>query len=241
MEYQFNLTGGSSPVIKRYQVGVTNNTPGIPYTVPTSNLPGVVIGTTTTANKAVGVSVEAPGTYNTAQQTGAADPAATVALILSPYAVYSMPMNGGAANGTAMVLHTAVSGGSDGLTIVSDVNTDSPELALGTCFCLSGANVGVSRKITSNSTTTMTFTVAWPRDVAAGDTFVVAPYNPLQGLTLQLTTTLDQADASIAVGTGAAFKTIELKFNDGAHEGRSNSYVYAMLANHVLSAVLADS
>ena len=241
MEYQYDLTGGSSAVIKRYQVAATNNTVGMPFLVPASSGSGLVVATTTGAAKAVGVNIDTAGTYVTAQQSDASDTERTVGIILSPYAVYAMLMNGGATNGTAMVLHTAASGGADGLTIVSDVNTDSPELDEGTCFCLAGANAGIARKITSNSTTTMTFTVAWPRDVAAGDTFVVAPYNPLQGITLQLTSTLDQADASIAVGTGAAFKTVELKFNDASHEGRTNSYVYACLANHVFSAVLADS
>ena len=241
MEYQYDLTGGSSAVIKRYQVGATNTVTGVPFTVPTTSLPGVVIATTTTCAKGVGVNVDTAGTYVTAQQTDASDTERSVGLIVSPFAVYSLLMSGGAAEGTAMVLHTAASGGSDGLTIVSDVNTDSPELALGTCFCLSGANTGISRKITSNSTTTMTFTVAWPRDVNANDTFVVAPYNPLQGITLQLTTLLTQADASIAVGTGGAWKTVELKFNDAAHEGRTNSYVHALMANHVMTAVMADS
>lgn len=236
MDYQFDVTGGSSAVIKRYQVGATNTVTGVAFTVPTTSLPGVVISTTTSTAKAVGVNIDTAGTYVTAQQTGAADTERAVGLIISPFAAYSLLMTGGATNGTAMVLHTAASGGSDGLSFVSDVNTDSPELALGTCHCIAGANVGISRKITSNSTTTMTFTVAWPRDVVAGDLFVVAPYNPLQGITLQTTTTLDQADASIAVGTGAAFKTIELKF-----DGRSNSYVTAFLSNHVFSAVGADS
>jgi len=241
MEYQGDLTGGSTAVVKRYQVAATNNTVGMPFLVPANNGSGLVVATTTGAAKAVGVNIDTAGTYVTAQQADNSDTERTVGIILSPYAVYSLLMSGGATNGTAMVLHTAASGGADGLTIVSDVNTDSPELDEGTVFCLSGANVGIARKITSNSTTTMTFTVAWPRDVVAGDTFIVAPYNPLQGITLQLTTTLDQADASIAVGTGAAFKTIELKFNDASHEGRTNSYVYAILANHVLSNVLADS
>ena len=241
MEYQYDLTGGSTPVIKRYQVAATNNTVGMPFLVPAGSGSGIVVATTTGAAKAVGVNVDTAGTYVTAQQSDASDTERTVGIILSPFAVYAMPMNGGAANGTAMVLHTAASGGSDGLSLVSDVNTDSPEMDEGTIFCLSGANVGISRKITSNSTTTVTVTVAFPRDVAANDTFIIAPYNPLQGIVLQLTTTLDQADASIAVGTGAAFKTVELKFNDAGHEGRTNSYVYAMLANHVMSAVLADS
>lgn len=236
MEYQYNLNGGSSPVIKRYQVAATNNTVGMPFLVPAASGSGIVVATTTGAAKAVGVNVDTAGTYVTAQQTDSADTERACGIIVNPIAVYALRMNGGATNGTAMVLHTAASGGSDGLSFVSDVNTDSPELDEGTCFCIAGTNVGIARKITSNSTTTMTFTVAWPRDVVAGDLFVVAPYNPLQGITLQLTTTLDQADASIAVGTGAAFKTTELKF-----DGRSNSYVFACLANHVFASVLADS
>jgi len=241
MEYAFDLTGGSTAVIKRYQVAATKATAGVPVLVGVAAGSGLVVATTTGAAKAVGVTIDTSGTYVTAQQTDNSDTERSVGVILSPTAVYRMLMNGGATNGTAMVLHTAASGGADGLTIVSDVNTDSPELANGTCFCLSGANVGIARKITSNSTTTMTFVVAWPRDVNAGDTFVVAPYTPVSGITLQMTTTLDQADASIAVGTGAAFKTIELEFRDASMEGRGNSYVYAMLANHVLAATLADS
>jgi hypothetical protein len=241
MEYAFDLTGGSTAVIKRYQVAATKATAGVPVLVGVAAGSGLVVATTTSTAKAVGVTVDTSGTYVTAQQTDNSDTERSVGVILSPTAVYRMLMNGGATEGTAMVLHTAASGGSDGLTIVSDVNTDSPELANGTCFCLSGANVGIARKITSNATTTMTFVVPWPRDVNAGDTFVVAPYTPVSGITLQLTTLLTQADASIAVATGAAFKTIELEFRDASMEGRSNSYVYAMLANHVLAATLADS
>lgn len=241
MEYAYDLSGGSTAVIKRYQVAATNNTVGMPFLVPAASGAGIVVATTTGAVKAVGVNVDTAGTFVTAQQSDNSDTERSCGIILSPFAVYRLLMSGGATEGTAMILHTAASGGADGLTIVSNVNTDSPELDEGTCFCLAGANTGIARKITSNATTTMTFTVSWPRDVVAGDTFIVAPYNPLQGITLQLTTLLTQADASIAVGTGAAFKTVELEFRDATQEGRTNSYVYAMLANHVLSAVLADS
>lgn len=241
MEYQGDMTGGSTAVIKRYQVAATNTTVGMPFLVPASSGSGIVVATTTGAAKAVGVNIDTAGTYVTAQQSDSSDTERACGIILSPYAIYSMLMTGGATEGTAMTLFTASSGGSDGLTIVFTASVASPQMDEGTCFCIAGANVGVSRKITSTSTTTATFTVAWPRDVAAGDTFVIAPYNPLQGITLQLTTLLTQADASIAVGTGAAFKTVELKFNDAAHDGRTNSYVHAVLANHVFSAVLADS
>lgn len=239
MEYQGDLTGGSTMRIGRYQVAATKATAGVPVLVPAAAGSGLIVATTTSTAKAVGVTLDTSGTYVTAQQTDSADTARTCAVILSPSAIYSLPMNGGATEGTAMVLHTAVSGASDGLSFVSDVNTDSPELADGTVFCLTGANAGRSNKCTSNSTTTMTFIVAWPSDIAAGDTFVVAPYDPPRGIKVQLTTLLTQADASIAVGTGAAFKTVELKFN--RHDGRNKSYVLACLANHVFGAVLADA
>ena len=242
MEYQGDLTGGSSAFTRRYQVAATQDTVGVPLLVPASSGSGLVAATTTGTAKAVGVTLDASGTYVTAQQTASADTRRTCLMSLSPFAIYSLLMSGAAAEGTAMVLYTADgAGGTDGLTIAFTVSVASPQMDEGTCFCLSGANVGVSRKITSTSTVTATFTVAWPRDVLSGDTFLIAPYNPLQGITLQLTTLLTQADTSIAVGTGAAFKTTELKFLDAAHEGRSNSYVNAILANHVLASVLADS
>lgn len=239
MDFQFDLAGGSTSVIKRYQVAATKATAGVPVLVGAAAGSGLIVATTTSTAKAVGVTIDTSGTYVTAQQTDSSDTARTVGVILSPLAVYSLRMNGGATEGTAMVLHTAASGASDGLSFVSDVNTDSPELANGTVYCLTGANAGIARKCTSNSTTTMTFVVPWPRDIAAGDTFVVAPYTPVSGITIQLTTLLTQADASIAVGTGAAFKSVELKFDP--NNGRTNSYVLAMLGNHVMSAVLADS
>jgi len=236
MEFAYDLSGTTNATIRRYQVAATAAVAGKPLLIPAASGSGLVTSTTTGAANAVGVNIDTSGTYVTAQQTDNSDTERAVGVILNPFAVYRMPMNGGATEGTAMVLHTAASGGADGLTIVSDVNTDSPELDEGTCYCLTGANAGVSRKITSNSTVTMTFVVAWPRDVAAGDTFVVAPYNPLQGITLQLTTLLTQADASIAVGTGAAFKTIEFYW-----DGRSNSHVLAMLGDHALTAPMSDT
>jgi len=238
MEFQFDMSGTSNPVVKRYQVAATNNTVGMPFLVPASSGAGLVVATTTAAANSVGVNIDAAGTFVTAQQADSADTERTVGLIINPFAVYSMLMTGGATNGTAMTLFTAASGGADGLTIVFTASVASPEMDEGVCYCIAGTNVGVSRKITSTSTTTATFTVAWPRDVVAGDTFIIAPFNPLQAITIQLTTTLDQADASIAVGTGAALKPIELKFNDASHEGRTNSYVNAVLADSVFTAAM---
>lgn len=239
MEFQYDLSGGSTAVIKRYQVAATNTTLGMPFLVPTAGGSGLVVATTAGAVNSVGVNVDTAGTYVTAQQTDSADTERTVGLIINPFAVYSLLMSGGAAEGTALQLFTAVSGGSDGLTIVMDDSVASPEMADGTVFCISGTNVGISRKLTSTSGTTATFVVAWPRDVVVGDTFVVVPYSPLFGVDIQLTTLLTQADASIVVGTGAALKPIELRFSEHGSEARTNSYVNAVLADSVMTAAMA--
>lgn len=241
MEYQHDLSGGSTAVIKRYQVAATNTTVGMPFLVPAANGAGIVVATTTSTAKSVGVNVDTAGTYVTAQQSDNSDTARTCGIIVNPFAVYRLLLSGGATEGTALQIFTATSGGSDGLTVVMDDSVASPQMDEGTLFGYSGTNIGVARKITSTSTTTATVTVAFPRDAVAGDEFLIAPYNPLQGITLQLTTLLTQADASIAVGTGAAFKTVELEFRDKSAEGRSNSYVYAVLANQVMVATMADS
>ncbi len=245
MEFQFDMSGGSMAIIKRYQVAATKATPGVPVLVPAAAGSGVVVATTTSTANSVGVTIDTSNanrrgvltntsTYVTAQQTDSADTERAVGVIINPFAVYSLLMSGAATEGTAMLLYTAASGGSDGLTVVFDVSVASPEMADGTAYCLTGANVGMARKITSTSSTTGTFTVAWPRDVAANDTFLIAPYSDLFGIKVQLTTLLNQADSSIAVGTGAALKPIEMKW-----DSRSNSYLEAVLADSVFTAAMA--
>ena len=77
-------------------------------------------------------------------------------------------------------------------------------------------------------------TVAFPNDTAVGDNFLRCPYSPMQTVTVQLTTNLTQADASIAVGTGAPFRVVELILNDVGGEGRTRSYVEFVSNSHAL-------
>ena len=81
--------------------------------------------------------------------------------------------------------------------------------------------------------------VAFPYDIAVGDEFIRIPYTLLQADNIQLTTLLTQADASIAVGTGAAFVPIEFVLNDIGGNGRTNSYVKAISGNHYFTAAIA--
>ena len=56
MELAYTLNG-NAPVIRRYQIGITSNTVGVPYTIPAANTPGVVIATTTGATDMVGCNI----------------------------------------------------------------------------------------------------------------------------------------------------------------------------------------
>jgi hypothetical protein len=234
MELAYTLSGGA-PIIKRYQVGVTNNQTGIPYTVPAAGTAGVVIGTTTVATDLVGMSVEAPGTYNTGQLTGNADPEATAALIINPDAVWRALMSGGATENTALALHTVTTASTTGLAVTTGTEWSSPEYDEGYTWGYDGANAKIARKVTSTSSTAGTVTVAFPYDTAVGDNFLRCPYSPMQTVTVQLTTALYQADASIAVGTGAAYRVIELVLNDIGLEGRTNSFVLFASNSHALN------
>lgn len=233
MELSYLLSGGA-PVIKRYQIGVTNTNRGVPYTVPAAGTAGVVIGTTTGATNLVGISVEAPGTYNTAQQSDNSDPATTVALIINPDAVWRALMSGGATENTALTLYPVTTAATDGLAVTTASEWSSPTYDEGYTWGYDGANAGVARKVTSVSSTAGTLTVALPNDTAVGDNFLRCPYSPMQTITVQLTTALTQADASIAVGTGAPFRVIELILNDQSGEGRTRSYVEFVSNSHAL-------
>lgn len=226
MEFAYDLSGGSTAFVKKYQVAASNSVLGVPYLQSASNGTGIVLGTTTGAANALGVNIDAAGTYVTAQQTDSSDTARLTSVIVNPHAVYRALLSGGAASGTASVLYTAASGGSDGLTIVMDVSVASPDMDETYLFCLSGTNCGKSRKITSTSSTTATFIVSWPRDAVAGDTFISCGFTPTQTEALTLTTELTGVRSDLAP-TGAAFNCIEAIFDT-----RTTSYGLIQFGDH---------
>lgn len=237
MELAYTLYGGA-PVLKKYQVAATNTTIGVPYLIPASNGSGIVLATTTGAADMVGVNIDAAGTYVTAQQSDNSDTARLTTLIINPDAVWKMLMSGGATEGTALALQTVTTASTDGLAVTTAAEWSNPTFDEGVTWGFEGANAGKARKLTSVSGTAGTVTVSFPYDTAVGDTFLRAPFQPLQGTKVQLSTLLTQADASIAVGTGAAFKPVELILLDIAGSGRTNSYVLALSGDHNFIAAL---
>ncbi len=233
MDLAYTLNG-SAPLLKKYQCNSSSTAVGQPWVIPGAGNAGVVIATTTGAADMVGVNLDS-ATYVTAQQTDGTSAERQLTLIVSPDAVWKMKMSGGATENTALTLYPVTTASATGTAITTASEWSSPTYDEGFVWGYDGANAGQARKITSVSATAGTVTVAFDYDTVVGDNFLRCPYSPIQGITIQLSTLLTQADASIAVGTGAGFKTVELILNDASNDGRNNSYVLAMPTDHVFA------
>ncbi len=242
------ILSGAAPVMKKFQYGVTLTAVGIPFTIPAANTAGVVIGTTTGATDLVGFSLDQgldrlglpQSTYTTTQGTGVSATGAansalrTVTLIINPDACWRFLMTQGATSNTALTLRTVTSASAGGTAVTTGESWTSTEYDEGYTWCYAGANAGDARKITSTSSTAGTVTIPFDNAIAVGDTFIRCPFTPMQGTTIQLSTDLTQADASIAVATGAPFRPIELVLRDSTDNGVLNSFVIAVSNSHAL-------
>lgn len=243
---------GSVPIIKKFQFGVTLTQVGIPFTVPAANTAGVVIGTTTGATDLVGMSLDkgtvtnlvtqqsmgppfTQSTYSTTQGTGTSSAERAVALIINPFAVWAWKMSGGATEDTALSLRAITTASAGGTALTTNEDWSSPTYDEGVAWGYDGANAGRMRKVTSVSSTAGTVTIPFDYATVVGDNFIRAPYWPMQTVTLQMTTNLYQADASIAVGTGAPFRITELRLRDKSDAGQTNSFVLGISNSHALN------
>jgi len=124
-----------------------------------------------------------------------------------------------------------------GITITTgDDAPNSEEKDEGTIACVSGANLGQSRKITTTSATVYTVTVPFLNDIAAGDQFIAVPWTPADvvGDNINLTTNLQEGRQDIAVGTGADLRVFDLEFDSASvSHARRQSFVYALFDDHI--------
>ena len=152
-----------------------------------------------------------------------------VRVYITPDIIYRARMSGGATLANLQTVTTT--GASAAGTTVTATDTPEADMDDGTCWCLTGANAGLSRKITTfTANTSWVVTVPFPRAVAVNDTYTAVPYLPAVTITLQLSTLLTQADASIAVGTGGEATILELILN-----GAADSYVHFVPRDHFLN------
>lgn len=231
MELDHTMSG-SGPYLLELQVDATVSNAGIPFLIDTASEAGLNLGTTTSAADFVGMGLDTV-TYVSAQQTDGSSAERMVNVVCNPDAVWIALMSGGATEGTALTLYDVTTASSDGLTVTTGDAWNSPTMDEGVVWGYDGANAGAARKLTSVSATAGTVTVPFDRDTVVGDNFLRAPYWPIAGTTVQLTTNLYQANATIAVGTGAEYKTVRLILNHLGQNGRTNSYVLFTAIDHV--------
>lgn len=224
-------SGSVLPIIRKFKVGASIPRAGIIAMAPAAGNAGVIPCTTTTVTNTVGLALDS-STYSTTQSSTAE---VLVSIIVNPHAVYAYRMNEGATQGTSLVNQDVSSGSAGGTAVTTGAEWSSPTFDEGFVWANRdgvNANMGQSRKITSVSATAGTVTVPFNNAIAVGDDFLRCPYSPYDptAKTIQFTTLLQEADASIAVGTGAAMVTVDFILN-----GAKDSYVLCSSNDHALN------
>lgn len=215
--YDFN---GSNPLIIPYKVQATVIQGQ--FTIVGTTSGSITDATTTSAADGAGVTASA-ATYSTTQ----GDTEGVAEVHASPMAVFRAQLTQGATNNTDLTTYSEDSGETAG-TVLTDSDLPTASMDQGTVWRAGG---GESRIITSvSSGASVTVTVPFSQDIGSGEEFHVIPLSPIQSVTAQLSTTLDQIDASIAAGTGAELITVGLELN-----GASDSYALVAHADHAFN------
>ncbi len=154
---------------------------------------------------------------------------------MNPHLVMEYRMAGSSTSGAALANQDETTGSAGGTVVTTGAEWSTPTFDEGVVWANGdgvNANKGQYRKITSVSSTAGTVTVPFDRAIAIGDDFLRAPYWILDptAKTMQFTANLDEANAIIAVGTGAAMVTVGFRLN-----GLYDSYVLACSNDHALN------
>lgn len=229
MQISGHLSGGAV-LLKKYKLGAAIANPGVIAMAGITTAVGAIPVTTTSFASAVGLTQD-QATYSASQ--GAVEGIVTVNV--RPDAIIRARMCGGATDGTVMATYTNTSASAGGTVLTAAVGTY--DIDGGMMWCISGNNVGLSRSVTAySSNASATVTVPFPRAIAVGDVFMIIPWNMIgtgadgsdgNGF-LQATTSLTEANAQIASGTGGEVSVVDLELN-----GAGDSYVQFKLRFHV--------
>lgn len=228
MNFSYTLSG-ATPRLKKVILGEQSDVKGVPLVSGGAAKAGPVKATTVTAVDFIGVQTNTPRqTYATAQKADGSDNASVAEVIVNADAVYRAKLCGGATSGTDLTAIAATAASTTGLTATFTALAGTYDE--GTLYCVSGANKGYSRRIASITTNVATMTVAFPADIAIGDTFVALPFAPdTANQYVQLTTDLTEINCAVGVDTdNANFRVLELKLDEVG-----NSYAMVIAADHI--------
>lgn len=204
MEMCGHLYGGT-PILQKVQIGEALPIAGVPLVASVlAAVDGVKRASTTAAAEAIGVSLDAQATRNTAQQTDSSDPAVYVTVNVRGDQIVRARLSGAATAGTALTEFTNTSASTTGLTVTAAFGTGYDD---GYIWGATGANVKKLRKATSVNTTA-TLIVAFPQDIAVGDIFYAATFGPKEDAGVQLTTGVAEIDATGDNQSGTNFRCL---------------------------------
>lgn len=230
MQAGFHLAGGGE-ILRPLKLGAAQANAGVLMIGGGDGVVGAIPCTTTSFANALGLATDR-GIYSTTQ----GDAEGLVTVSQRPDLVIRARASGSSTEGTALTTHTAT-GASAGGTVVTAASVGANDMDGGRVWCISGANVGLSRNITTHTgSTSVTVTVPFPRGIAIGDVFLVVPWNVTgsgasgaDGMeAVQTTTVFTEADASIASATGGVASVVRLELN-----GASDTYVSFICSDHV--------
>lgn len=231
--------GGGAPVMKRYLVGESFSSAGIPAISTTVGstanhggfcLPMEVTGTALLQGN-VGLAVDT-ATY-AAVVTETTDAIVTVAV--NPDLIIRAKMSGGAAEDTAMTIITEDGTASATGIIITGFTSVDGEAVWG----YDGNNKGILRKFDDTSGGV---DVSFPNAIAGGDRFLQCSSSPCMTLAaanpfVDITTNLTQADAStVASGDGDGFIIMDLQTGTEDDDGENNSFYHFIQNRHIFGA-----
>lgn len=231
MQLHGHLYAGT-PILQKLQIGEALPLAGVPLIASAlADADGVMRASTTAAAESIGISMDAQPTRNTAQQTADADPGVFVTVSVRPDQLVRARLSGGATAGTALAEFTNSSASTTGLLITAAFGTGYDD---GYVWGATGANAGRLRKVQGAVNTTATPIVAFPSDIAVGDTFYAVTFGPFEDAGVQLTTGVTEIDATGDNQSGTNFRCRALQYFAKASGGALGSFAEIVFTDHVL-------
>jgi hypothetical protein len=233
MEVAYTI-GGGGLFLKNYMMEASAINTGVPVLSDgdTANTSGVVPATTTSALNCIGLSVDTNRAASTLAQVAATggdlgdgNNASFVKTCINPDAVFRAKLCQGQTEDVALTIVTQAAADTAG----TDPNGTFTDEAV--IWGYTGANVGHYRWADDANSVLMAF----PNDIAAGDTFLQALScfigAPDEGPTL--TAAFTQVDAATASAGNNNFINVELELRDASESGTTNSFVLMVAQDHI--------
>lgn len=219
------LYRGGGGIVGRFRIEATTTAGALLIRNASAATAGEVEDPTTTgAADCMGIALDSV-TYSTTQGAfngfpgyRASGEEGTVGIVYDPFQVIKARVSGGATGGTALNstapanLLTNTSADTTGL-IVTAAEVGTVDMDGGLICGRTGNNAGVVKRNTTHTNSTDNRVIEpFPRTIAVGDTFIRVPFSK-SCLTVQLTTNFVEADGTIAYGTGAPFRVVDVAFD----------------------------